>query len=453
MARKPALGCLPNYAAVGAVGVGATSEVATMPASNLTDRRPSKRWRAKNPWPNNTIVQFSRVFASGMASDYFALVGANLRPGTGRYRFIGISPSVGSPFFEELPPTSLDSSTNLTGTYTDVDEAPDSAPDANKINATAPGACMARFGFGTPSDAPRTGDDYNFVGIYAKATDLSDPNSCTVQASLYEGGVLVKNLGTKVVRSTAGHWLFFWWDGADLGTADGSALQIQLDFSHLVDVYTVRVGIEGATLLSGVTDFDDGWKTWPLVTLTGGPTFQPQVDDRTAMPRYYPSSDVNSIFVYLLLADDQCPLTAPTEGILEPFPRVPDGFIQAGVAVATKMVVPSKGAKYGPAARIDDPSPVAFTGGHQLLTARQRKPRSVYLDAAGLTEEEWLFLMHYLDDRKGTTDPVIVEPDPDNANVTRQLALYARVKDSGDFARMATSTPLYGRGYVFEEFF
>jgi hypothetical protein len=78
---------------------------------------------------------------------------------------------------QNLPPTSIETQTNLTGAVTAIDESPDS-PDANWL--TASGSSTLRVGFATPTLAPVGTQTFR---VYARCT-----NNGTYSQNLYPTG-------------------------------------------------------------------------------------------------------------------------------------------------------------------------------------------------------------------------------------------------------------------------
>ena len=92
---------------------------------------------------------------------------------------------------QNLPPTSLDIQTNLTGSVTDIDESPDS-PDANWL--TASGSSTCRVGFATPTTPP------NSITERFRAWVRRDA-AATSSGTLYPDGAGVTNYDTSTGSS------------------------------------------------------------------------------------------------------------------------------------------------------------------------------------------------------------------------------------------------------------
>lgn len=134
----------------------------------------------------------------------------------------------GGDTFERLAPDAMDTSGNVTGAVGDVQESPD-APDGSAVVLTHVFTnAVATFDFPTPSVNPATGADEQAFRLWVKwngsgvATFWLGESDSTIGII---GDASTIGIGTdyEMVELT--------WDAADLGTADGSEVQLVVECS------------------------------------------------------------------------------------------------------------------------------------------------------------------------------------------------------------------------------
>lgn len=138
-----------------------------------------------------------------------------------------------------LYPTSLDSSTTLTGTYTDVDDDPWlAASEADYLQPSVGGSYMARFGFATPTSLSNVTTG-GFDSLFAIRVMPTSTGRLTVK--LYENNVAIRTLldneyvGSNPTLSAdpkLRNILLLGWNTSELGTADGSLVQVQIEATN-----------------------------------------------------------------------------------------------------------------------------------------------------------------------------------------------------------------------------
>lgn len=131
---------------------------------------------------------------------------------------------------EQKAPDALLVQDNLTGAVTAIDEDPDTpgadwlAAVSNNVNSV----CVVSFP--TPTGNPRAGAGLQNFKWWARLT----PNgtACTYNVYLRESGVRMNGgaaIATGSLTSTSGQLITATWDAALLGTADGSAVEAELE--------------------------------------------------------------------------------------------------------------------------------------------------------------------------------------------------------------------------------
>lgn len=212
---------------------------------NHGDQEPSRVTSLSGMLP--TVSQFRVEPELGGIVDFLGIVNHNLDSRRGSY-WRGWACDRGEQTFdifeplELLYPTIPDASSNLTGTYTDVDDDPWlAASSADFLQPAGAGDWSARFGFATPS-APLSdvGNDHLFVLRVFPGLSV---NSGTITVRLYEGGSLVATLiNADTVGATDRLERVIYaipFSTSQLGTASGANVQIQIDATNEVRVASV----------------------------------------------------------------------------------------------------------------------------------------------------------------------------------------------------------------------
>lgn len=135
---------------------------------------------------------------------------------------------------ERIAPDAIISSSGLdvSGGVGTIQDDPDS-PDGNWFTTTAQDGSL-RVSFPTPSADPQTGAGVQEFRVLLRK-DASGGGTPTYSAELREtgGGTALQTLATNVsVTSTTGQVESLTWDASNLGTADGSAVELVLTFTH-----------------------------------------------------------------------------------------------------------------------------------------------------------------------------------------------------------------------------
>jgi hypothetical protein len=139
--------------------------------------------------------------------------------------------------------TNLVSSANLNGTYTAVDEDPDS-PDGNWMDWDGAGNITAHYSVGTPSQSPETGAGLQEFRFWVRK-NASGGNQTDYTVDLYENGVeITAAIATGTITNTTGEIISATWDAADLGTADGSLVEIFITHTGGTGSPAARRGID-----------------------------------------------------------------------------------------------------------------------------------------------------------------------------------------------------------------
>lgn len=204
---------------------------------------------------------FSVVGTNVSSVDFLAIVNHNLDTQRGSYwrgwasgwAFGGYA---ASSYLQQLYPTSLDASSNLAGTYTDVDDNP-WATSADYLEAAAAGSYSARFGFATPSVAlSDVGNDHAFV-IAASSVTLP-AGSHTLTVKLFDSNTEIATLinATAVGDSdTLSRSTFIVpFSTSQLNNGTGAGVQCQVEATNGLRIYSVLwvVGLSAGT-------YDTGW--------------------------------------------------------------------------------------------------------------------------------------------------------------------------------------------------
>jgi len=117
--------------------------------------------------------------------------------------------------------------TELTGAFTDVDDDPDS-PDGNWLLATGNNVNTAvEASFPTPTGNPTVGADLQEFRVLVRQYDEGQTGTPDARIELWENGVLVR-AGSDTAVPVGGVVLSFTWNANELGTADGSLVEVNV---------------------------------------------------------------------------------------------------------------------------------------------------------------------------------------------------------------------------------
>jgi hypothetical protein len=278
------IGALPNYtaAAVTAVTVvGGGAGPAGMPIANVKTDRPWEVGRIPTIFPHECGIEID--FGEAVSIETLALINPSWIPGD-QFRVVGVTSGALPPVRSEtLPPTAIEEDSGNLDPGNDVVENIQEHPsehDADYITvavASFDEDWFIRVSFGTPAAAPAVGtaeepQAYQCFVLWAKRGAITTPDAdiatafakCT--ATLYEGGVSRAVLGTKLLVATDdGQALIFPWDASVLQTADGSAVELRLDFLPGTDAtFGVLYSLAWEVMHQAdvaAADFNTGWQT------------------------------------------------------------------------------------------------------------------------------------------------------------------------------------------------
>lgn len=199
---------------------------AGLEASYLKTEEPSEITRLALLDPKHTHWLFD---LAGVQKDFsgFALVNHNLAPGS-LVRFQSESRTLYT-----QAPNAIVSSTNITGTVTNVDEAIDS-PDGNIIEPTnKANSWEVHFGWAALSVTPKLGSHMGQIVLRMKRnfTGAGADNPLTypkLTIDLQQSGGTVRALGTRAVTSTDtnGQIFIYTFDFSELAAPDGSNIEV-----------------------------------------------------------------------------------------------------------------------------------------------------------------------------------------------------------------------------------
>lgn len=434
-----------NLAELGIAKIGATSTSGSMSANNLLTPEPSEKWRSGSVAPWDTRLVFEWQTPSGPSLNALALVGHNMRLGSGQYRFATFSTDNGHTW-QHIPPASSASAVNATGTYSDVDEDPEGAPDGNWITPTTPGSTWGiRFTFGSPTYSLVAGAGKQAFAVWAKASTAPSANweAPHLTAQLYKSaGVFVKDLGGKYVTSATGQWLIWTWDAdADLNDLTGATTELRLIATTgastrdvhvgVVDWWAETVGDGTAVVLS-----DSGWiDAIADLGVSEFGSMRPIESEPSATALCLLDAAVSPTTVRLYLRDDGAPA-----GLFlnERQIETPDTYLEAGVLVLGTAWRPTYNFAWGDCiGPIIDLSEKSYSDGGQTWGQKKARLRTLLLPLENLTQSETHALLDLVW-RKGRLSPVLVSLFPDSAIEAKHSTLWATVDEvSATSARSA----------------
>lgn len=325
-----------------------------------------------------------------------------------------------SSYLQELYPTSLDASSNLSGTYTAVDDNP-WATNADYVEAAAAGSYSARFGFATPSVAlSDVGNDHAFV-IQAASGSLP-AGSHTLTVKLFDSNTEIATLinATAVGDSDPlGRSTFIApFSTSQLNNGTGAGVQCQVEATNGLRVYSVLwvVGLSAGT-------YDTGWvavETPPASSEFGGVSAavageepMPIEFHRFSTAKTYTGTSRPKITVSFLNATNASSKTN-----------------QLGVLVAGKAwelpFNPATAELY-----FEDRSVRTETPGGQDTGSNLRRRRVFRIPLQYLTAAQMVEVAERIDWRKGQTGAFYVNVFPNDATLSRLWGAWVRVAEPG----------------------
>jgi len=426
MSRNPALfgfGQYPNLIGKSSclVSVPVTYEAAALKAIRTQTDEPSEVSRILTTNPEFTYwnANFQTILrtVSGMAG-----VNSNLSP-NGYYRFLAGTEGVVAPAFQYDTATSIEISSNITGTLTDIDEAI-SAPDANFILPTNVAAkWSARFAFNTPSPTPTVGAYMAaFVARVLRVAGGDTTFYPRFTAELYESGSLVRVLGSRAVSVATGdgQLLIFPFNPSELAAPNLSNVEARISCTAGAGTGSQYAKLNTLALLTDVTGvpsasypFDSGWIPSPALYYSGesdDPVPQLSFD-------YFPESpwtDISNLM--LLVMDDQAVAnpngTSDSNSIpIGLIPSAPSGAMDLGVFVAGPALVLERGPQQGPQSSVIIEGYEGVTEGGQTYGSDAFRRRSMTVNLT-LNRTEKDALMDGIDWRRGRSGAIYVNLDP-----------------------------------------
>lgn len=314
-----------------------TFEPAGFEATFLKTEKPSDTARITTTDPLKT--SWSATLTKGSDRDVLAtvMVNSNISP-WGLYRY-----SSAAIDWEVLVPTSIISSTNATGSASDVDE-PVSSLDANYMlpTNTALDWTVRLGGYVTPSVGPT---QKIFVVVSAILIGVPIAIYPKLSVTLLQSGTVVEVLGNRAVTSTSDQTFIFSLDVAALLDPTGANIRIQTSFDKgdggsYGKLGTAIVYVEGTP-----PALDSGWILSPISDHSEDDDIPPTTD----LP-FYVSSAWNSTTFFASIVDDQVEHSPDVGSALSGIPinnveqdKWYDGFIEAGVWFAGDAIFLSIG--------------------------------------------------------------------------------------------------------------
>jgi hypothetical protein len=434
-------------------GSTATSSAsAVAPVANILTDEPSDKLRINSVDPSKTWVKFVLDYnygynPTGTAAgrnwpfEAIALVNHNLTRGTGNYssttrysanvfaaftsESVGVAGYDATGTIAKLPPDSLVSSTNATGTYTDVDDDPFS-PDSNNIVPTADVQMITRFSFATPAATLTPGADAQAFYVLVAPDTAHGRGGGQIKIELWEGGgsllsTIVNDDSVFCTRIVEAYW-----NASLLATSSGIDVQLRIESTGLI-IKAVE------------------WQAMSIVTTTNidyvtGNQALPVHGSWTHKASYATLANVvgpepTQNFAYALPAvwDASC------VGLFIRDPNNTAGYVQAGHFVAGPMFRPAVNIEPGDLVTIEDDSARGRTRGGQNYGSQRRRRRKVFVRCPNLTTTEGWRLFDRLQWRKGMSRPVFVALYPDDATAQLHTSVWGTLSE---LTPLASNTPV-----------
>lgn len=421
----------------------AGTEAPLMPVTAMLTDEPSERSRLLTHDPYDTYWQFYFVGILGenaLQAYGFGIPNVNLSK-FGHYRFVAdpgaflLGYDLHNAWIKRLAPDSRLAATNLSAGGVGTSESPRSPDGVWSAPTTPYTEWSARWSFPTPSGSLSQGVYKQAFVLWVRrsSSTVVPPQLPVVNVQLYEGGVFKADLGTKVVYSGSGQTLIFRWDASLLSALSGANVEI---FVRASGESAYRVGVDiGAIgwdyeLASGQPTHDSGWLISPFdaASSSKGP-------EATKNLHFLPTSPWSICGFFCLLSDDQADNSysySSTRSV--PFYQVrpPDGFAQAGVAVAAEVVLTPALVNFakGSLVNVRDTSIVSYTLGGQEFGSRRRPRRAMPVNLPLLTKAEGYAIFDRLDWLGGKKSPKLVVKYPDgDSDEKRHTSLWCTLED------------------------
>ena len=441
---------LPNYVGEAYTTVSAPAVGGLVPtgleASWLKTEEPSEVARLASLDP-----LYTRWFATfgGLthAIAGLAIANHNIYDG-GQVRFLGYtggndpaSPTAAG----TAAPNVIASQNNTSGTITVVDETISTDDGLALVPVVSNLNWWARFSWpvlnaGIP--LPVGTESYFVLRMIclASGAGAADPTAWPcVTVSLYESGVLIRQLGKRAVNvgGTFGQIFVFPFAFSELAAPDGSNLECRVDATPGTSLSGNQYAVLGAIRLyyeaptSGTHTYDSGW-----ITVPGDGS--PRKQEPTRSLHYFPAVPWSSVSgVTMIVRGDQSRISPPTDfagRVPVGAVKVADQFIQAGVwcagfAFASERGLRRSGPNAGPAGEgFGGRAAAGQTYGADAFRFREADPVEVLL-----RRSEVDFLQEELGWRRGFSAGafyVVLEPNV-SLEQQRMTAFWATLRGMG----------------------
>jgi hypothetical protein len=457
----------------------ATSEAsASMAAANLGTSDPSQFWRSSshNPWLTAAYgYNLLSNFFQGSNLDAFAICAHNLRSTTGRWRVRVFDGGTAGSLPNWIKPNShIGSWGNVDGEYDNVDESPLGPLDADKLTPTLPALAMTgiHMGFQTPGTACAIGSidnplqafvlDVNLITNGGPDVDIdaADPEAPYVSVSLYESGVLVRQISKKAVHSASWQALIFPWDASEISAASGANVEIFIDTffngPHRVEVQRVSWYQEDVDFqTAGGTEpnllLDSGWLT-AVDDPQAGTAFAAFRPTRRAIPETtlhrfeeLTNNPVGIVSVQFMLMDDHAQ-PFPVGGFEGWIPITPDGYLQVGVGFAGRAFIAQVERELGPLVGIRDFSTKNFTDGGGVGGSQLPRLRKAYMPWEWLTTPEGMAVYDRIFFESSILSSHVVSICPDSDTERRHSTIYCTREEPEIDLRAVNNSVTWNRG-------
>lgn len=450
---------LPDLFAMPATHVVAESEAsASYAASRLKTEVPTDTWRSLGYRMTKTSFYAELMYGSDLSVAIgvggVGLVNHNLWPWTGEVRFILEDidgPTAMADLFEIIVPSSIISQTNSSGAVGDIDDGLTDVTGVGIAHTLNAAPMSQYFAMGNPSNNPKVGSRLQTIGVRMVTSGGSNISVApSVNVELRNGGVTRGSLGTKVVSSTAGHWLWFPFDAALLSaTPNGTACEVVVTTTNNNDTFSpvqAKVDkvvwiaeLEGALLEANVLA-DSGWV--PAGKYIGNP-----LETTKYLPQEMTSGDcilfdfhgvatpqdpdqlidrevaqVGNLRV--LIREDHSPDTEVYN--LSSFSSPPPGYVEVGHIIGCGAVFTTEvNFSIGPLDGVRDLSSVLFTQGGSQYGQRNGILRTAQVDFPALKTTEKAFITDRVLRRRGRSRPLAVSLVPGDVLESEALSFYA----------------------------
>lgn len=449
----------PNILGTQSASATANSQASSsLAASNVITSRLWQKWRSSSVNPDETII-FGRINGDPLFKlDGIALAGLSMSPGNGEVMAVLMEDGLTIPAFTAYQPTSIVASNAITGTVTNVDEGIGAASDGQYIKPTAYSGSYVTLAMGDPGANPRTGARRQAFVLRVKATVDTDGSNAykrpSVTVKLYEnvGGVSTfrRTLGTKAVFGTSAHLLFFSWDASDLATANGSDVQVRIEFNGLateaVDAWLDAVEwqcesdhITGVSIVA-----ETGWSTILPDPVSGLAADYPAQDgDLRRRWSYKFDQSYDAARVYIFLREDYVPAESATS-VNRFLLRSPRSYVEMGKLAAGLWWEPAINRAQGHFLTITDPSAVVDGEDGDRWGTRSGAFDDLRISLERLTETEMAWLRQRIFHESGTLGQFYLELEPDSTFELGAGGWATIISNSVQVTRRNTDTYKYG---------